>query len=295
MTTRNDHVGTWLDWCAATGGAANRPTWRDVEQFLRDVPVAGSTQTRRLGALRAYYRSVRIHLVDAPTSQRMQLWPTEADSLPQTLARTVSYGWPDAVRGRRDAVILLLAHAGLNRREIAAAPPACLEDDGVLLLMGVPLPRDRSTYRCAACAASRWLRVLDHWTAGDAGIHVIEEAVATVPSSEGHHDCLLPLDELTAWRHATRLVCSVSGRGHLVQSPVGLRSVTTALRTVRDGDGPFTPVDTGAPTGTPRTSPPLGPTPAERAPALRELDLLLDALDASLARQERQAIERDGR
>lgn len=274
--------GLWVDWCVATGRDPTSATWADVERFVIQVPAAPTTVARRLGAIRAAYARTYVELVGAPDDRVERLWSRSAEPqlLSDRLAALPGYGWPHAVRGRRDAVILLLAAAGCSRAEIARTRPDTVAVWIAPALRGQELPRAASTYACPACALTRWLRVLSRWS-GPYGLHAIEQLVEATPVEPGQHDCQRRVEP--EWESAPWLVCRILAGGLLTNEPVGLRAITTAVREHDDAAAPgslpsrWAAVSSSVVT---RTGP--YPRPVDRAPALREIDDLLDQLDAAL-------------
>lgn len=283
MTGSGDHVRLWLDWCTATAVDPGRASWSDVQTFTADLPAAPATILRRLGAVRGFYARQARDL-DAPASRRDRLWPADATpyDLSEALRCTVAFGWPEAARGRRDAVVLLAAAAGMTRRQIVALTPTDVDVWAWPSLRGTALPRARSTYRCPSCALTRWVRVLDLWTSGAIGFHAVEEQVSHSPSDDTLHDCALPLTDLTAWKHAPQLLCAVTPAGGMSFEAMNVRSVTAAVTSSRpEAAAPSDPVTTECAAAPGRTV-----TPSERAPALRDIDALLDQLDAAIDAQQ---------
>jgi DNA-binding CsgD family transcriptional regulator len=120
---------TWslfVDWCTATGHVALPAQTETLAEFLADHPARVGTHRRRVTAINAVHRQCRLsepgraHAVHAAlATRRHQRLQAVVDALDEAIRQLPVNGWPHGLFGRRDALILTLAAAGLTYAEIA--------------------------------------------------------------------------------------------------------------------------------------------------------------------------------
>lgn len=138
----------------------------------RREPGTPATQRVRVSALNAAHKAKRLPIPGAAEAVRRALNPgraqrlsglrTHADAL---IARLPVTGWPDALTGRRDAVILLLATEGLSWHQIAALSQAEITLTEQAVTVGAqPLPvlPATGTAACPVRVFSRWATIATH-------------------------------------------------------------------------------------------------------------------------------------
>ncbi|MBY6709138.1 MULTISPECIES: recombinase [unclassified Rhodococcus (in: high G+C Gram-positive bacteria)] len=136
---------TWAlfrDWCAATERPALPADPSTLAQFLTAHPAAASTQRRRVADIDAVHRrsglpepghAVTIRL--AVNGRRRELtahFRAAATSMIETIP---THGWPHALFGRRDAMILTLVASGMTSTEITVLRRGDITIDGADLVV----------------------------------------------------------------------------------------------------------------------------------------------------------------
>ncbi|MFC9357492.1 hypothetical protein ACFTZB_13090 [Rhodococcus sp. NPDC057014] len=114
------------DWCTACDHRALPAPPSVLAEFLADHPAADGTQRRRVAAINAVHTRAGLPAPGRAEAIRQLLSTTRADRLArvgervaQVVPRIPVTGWPGGLFGRRDALILTLAAAGLGFEEIA--------------------------------------------------------------------------------------------------------------------------------------------------------------------------------
>lgn len=199
-------VRLWADWCHATGTDPHRVDPDSLARHLLDCP-APSRRTRRsrvaavLAATGATDPALRDLFLGAPPPPQPAL-RSGPDWLPlgEALARIDRDGYPTGVTGRRDAYLLvLLGPVGLTRARAITLTSEDVDvpdtDHGAWpTVAGVSAPFDQDPDRCAACAITRWVRVLAAHTGGGR-----PAAEAEVTGDPGGHRCGDPVDQGWVW------------------------------------------------------------------------------------------------
>lgn len=133
----------FLDWCAAAEVDPLPATPSVLAEFLGDNPASDAVQVRRVSAVnRAHLdaghappgrvTSLRLAL-DSARAQRIGRRAAQYSALATGLPST---GLTEALFGRRDALLLLLAGAGLSYRAIAGLDRSDIATDGGSLWIG---------------------------------------------------------------------------------------------------------------------------------------------------------------
>ncbi|KNX35923.1 hypothetical protein [Luteipulveratus halotolerans] len=274
--------GLFEDWCAATGREALPTTWATVEAFLEAVPAHGQTAVRRLRAIRAAHRDTDRRLAGEPASRPRgrPLWDGtgQGGDLATALHHLPAHGFPDGVRARRDGLVLVLAgHLHWSADQISRLRAEQITLEPVSAIDGTDLPMTRHGRQCPSCALSRWLRAL---AARMNTAHDFEQTVEGAPAHPSLHDCASPIPD--GWQHHRHLIVPVSATGKPGLDALNPRSIARIVAERRT-----LPLDEDRRPAAPAAEPPAplrdGPTPAERAGALREIDELFDRLDERIA------------
>lgn len=250
----------FADWCAAADHRPIPATPETLALFLHEHPAAPATQRRRLSAINAVHtghgypapgrtETVRRHL-DAARAQRLdrlgRLLIQRAVELPST-------GWPSGLFGRRDALLLVLAAAGMSFTDIVRLRRRDVRVEGNALVVTtsagerIRLPPDLETGdNPAAAIYHRWAEIqafLDLYP----GTHLLRQHLTD--SVE------IVTDPLATQQTRQPLLCPIDRWGHLPHAqPMTPQSVSALVRAHLAGRAPIRralPVprqdDTGAP------------------------------------------------
>ncbi|CAG7618533.1 hypothetical protein SIM91_18730 [Rhodococcus opacus] len=126
LSARDQHVwALFADWCAATNQPSTPATPHQLARFLHDNP-APATQRRRVSVINTAHRrqghpapgsseEIRRALNTARAARLERLSALVAPRITQVPVT----GWPAGLFGRRDALILVLAAAGVGFEQIA--------------------------------------------------------------------------------------------------------------------------------------------------------------------------------
>ncbi|WJJ14314.1 hypothetical protein P9990_26215 (plasmid) [Prescottella equi] len=156
----------FTDWCIATDRLPLPATPSTLAGFLHEHPATTATQRRRVSAVNAVHRDhgypspgrseiVRRHLDTIRAARLDQLaaqLQVRAEALPTA-------GWPASLFGRRDALLLLLAAAGMTFTQISRLSRGDLTTDGGVL---IATTSDGEQFQLSPCAAG-----VDRTPAGD--------------------------------------------------------------------------------------------------------------------------------
>lgn len=137
-------------WCVAAELPELPADAATVLAYLTDDPDARiGTRRARVGAINEAHRREGAPVPGDAESVRQALNPGRAERMTgyraridHILPRLPAEGWPTGLTGRRDAVILLLAAAGLSWRQIAALPQRDVHIDDDAVIIGTLLHRD---------------------------------------------------------------------------------------------------------------------------------------------------------
>ncbi|WP_354563240.1 MULTISPECIES: hypothetical protein [unclassified Rhodococcus (in: high G+C Gram-positive bacteria)] len=135
--------GLFADWCAAGDVEPLPATLITLAEFLDENPAGETVQLRRVSAINHVHLDAGLPAPGRATSLRLAL--NSARSA-RTIRRAVQYqaiaaglptvGSTAALFGRRDAVLLLLAGAGLSHRAIASLDRGDITIDGESVWIG---------------------------------------------------------------------------------------------------------------------------------------------------------------
>lgn len=237
----------FVDWCSSMDLPSLPADADTVAEFLHAFPTSNRAQGRRVKAIRKHHQAAGLTL-DLPTGSAPSAWRSGGGwaTLPQALAQLPVYrhpkGLPMALRGRRDAWLLILVGVlGLSRSTARDLPESAVVLFPQLTIAGGLVRPSDPPAECPSCAVSRWLRV-----AGAASFgwrQDIIEAISPVGNPLGVHDCRAGLDG--AWRRASTLLPSIDRHGWVSADAMSVRAIsaTMALRQVRgERDLPEQPV-----------------------------------------------------
>ncbi|OAK56237.1 hypothetical protein [Rhodococcoides kyotonense] len=161
----------FVDWCAAAELTSLPATPMTVAEFLDENPAGDAVQRRRVSAINRQHldadhfppgsvTSIRLAL-DGVRSGRIGRLATRLRAIAAVLPTT---GTAEALFGRRDAVLLLLAGAGLSFRAIAELDHTDVSVDGPDVWIGgrhlIRIPANTADSESAARIWNRWWEVL---------------------------------------------------------------------------------------------------------------------------------------
>jgi hypothetical protein len=154
------------------------------------------------------------------------------------LAAIPKYRYPIGLRGRRDAfLIVLLGVLHLTREQARTITPADVAMTTIIRTRGHVVPSSDDPASCAACAVTRWLRIVGPvWTGfrGDV-IRLLDPTKGTLD----RHDCEQPVPG--EWRRAEQLLLPLDVHGWARTGVIlSARSMTSIIPTRRAAaaDGP---------------------------------------------------------
>lgn len=212
QTLLEAHWNRFVAWCAATSHASLPAPPATIEQFLAAFPGAASTQRLRRASIRAHHLAAG-YPNPLPALQE-RVWPHEpaahTAAVREVLAAIPKYRYPLGLRGRRDAfLIVLLGVLHLTRREAQTITVGDVEVTSIVRIRGRVIPSADDPASCAACAVTRWLRIVGPvWTGfrGDV-VRLLDPTKGTLDM----HDCEQPLPG--QWRRAEQLLVPLDVHG----------------------------------------------------------------------------------
>ncbi|GAB2451693.1 hypothetical protein GCM10027262_76100 [Nocardia tengchongensis] len=285
-------------WAAAAELPALPTTADTVLAYLAENVGTPATQRGRVSALNAAHKAKRLPIPGAAEAVRRALNPGRAQRLSSLRAHADSIitrlpvtGWPEALAGRRDAVILLLATEGLSWQQISALRQFEITLTERAVTVGAQpllvLPTTGTT-SCPVRVFSRWAAIATHAPAATGHIRLeqllTDTGAAAADAEDGEAEVYVP-QQFPARYAVQPLLCGFEARGMAhgyidelePLSPDAVADIATAhlLAPPEPGAGPD--LDTGW---------------YERGIAARwrmkavsdELDDLLDRVDAIAAR-----------
>jgi hypothetical protein len=127
----------FTDWCAATDTSSLPVSPIQLAEFLSDNPAGDAVQLRRVSAINHHHRTAGVVPPGTATAIRFSLDSVRADrirrrgALLHSLALALpAVGGIEALFGRRDAVLLVLAGAGLSCTAISMLDCDVVSVDG---------------------------------------------------------------------------------------------------------------------------------------------------------------------
>ncbi|UFU15261.1 hypothetical protein LQK89_06095 [Curtobacterium sp. C1] len=126
------------------------------------------------------------------------------------LATIPKYRYPIGLRGRRDAfLIVLLGTLHLTREQARTITPADVAVTSIIRIRGHVVPSSDDPVSCAACAVTRWLRIVGPVWTGFRG-----DVIRLLDPTKGNldrHDCEQPVPG--EWRRAEQLLLPLDVHG----------------------------------------------------------------------------------
>ncbi|MBF4588256.1 hypothetical protein ITJ69_19145 [Curtobacterium sp. VKM Ac-2887] len=227
------HWGRFVAWCAATGHQPLPATAATIEQFLHQFPGAVSTQRLRRHAIRAQHLAAGFP--DPIPTVQARVWPRSeapnAAALGEVLAGIPKYRYPIGLRGRRDAFLtVLLGALYLTREEARTITPGDVAVTSIVRIRGYVVPSSNDPASCAACAVTRWLRIVGPVWTGFRG-----DVIRLLDPTKGNldrHDCEQPVPG--DWRRAEQLLLPLDVHGWArTGASLSGRSMTSIIPTIR--------------------------------------------------------------
>jgi hypothetical protein len=159
-------------------------------------------------------------------------------ALGEVLSAIPKYRYPVGLRGRRDAfLIVLLGVLHLTREQARTITPADVVVTSIIRIRSHVVPSSDDPAACAACAVTRWLRIVGPVWAGFRG-----DVIRLLDPTKGNldrHDCEQPV--AGEWRRAEQLLLPLDVHGW-ARTGVALsgRSMTSLIpsRRAAAADGP---------------------------------------------------------
>lgn len=163
----------FTDWCAAADHIALPAAPATLAQFIAENPAALSTQRRRITTVNTVHRAAghpapgRADTIRRIVNQRRTERLSRLEVVvSEIIPRLPVFGWPGGLFGRRDALLLLLASAGLRFEQISALHRNNIHIEGQTLIVGGvhPFRLAPSTYQQSlnpVAVYERWAQILE--------------------------------------------------------------------------------------------------------------------------------------
>lgn len=234
------HWGRFVAWCEAAGHESLPATAAMIGQFLTLFPGSASTQRLRRRAIRAHHLAAGYP--DPIPTVEARVWPRpdvpDQVALGEVLSAILKYRYPIGLRGRRDAfLIVLLGVLHLTREQARTITPADVAVTSIIRIRSHVVPSSDDPAACAACAVTRWLRIV-----GPAWTGLRGDVIRLLDPTKGNldrHDCEQPV--AGEWRRAEQLLLPLDVHGW-ARTGVALsgRSMTSLIpsRRAAAADGP---------------------------------------------------------
>lgn len=206
------HWGRFVAWCTASGHESLPATAATIGQFLTLFPGSASTQRLRRHAIRAHH--LEAGFPDPIPTVEARVWPllraSDQAAVGEVLAAIPKYRYPIGLRGRRDAFLtVLLGTLNLTREQARTITPADVAATSIVRICGHVVPSSDEPTSCAACAVTRWLRIVGPvWT----GFR--SDVIRLLDPTKGNldrHDCEQPV--AGEWRRAEQLLLPLDVHG----------------------------------------------------------------------------------
>ncbi|MGW4241233.1 hypothetical protein [Nocardia sp. NPDC004722] len=228
---RGDAAREWRQfarWAAAAEYPVLPTTADAVLAYLAEHPGTPATQRGRVSALNAAHKATKLPIPGAAEAVRRALNPGRAHRLSPLRAHADTIiaglpvtGWPDALTGRRDAVILQLATEGLSWHQISGLRQAEITLTELAVTVGAQpllvLPAT-GTAACPVRVFSRWATVVTHAPAATGHIRLeqlltdADSTAAVVGADSGAAEVYVP--QQFPERYAEQpLLCTFDERG----------------------------------------------------------------------------------
>lgn len=227
------HWGRFVAWCTASGYESLPATAATIGQFLTLFPGSASTQRLRRLAIRA--RHLAAGFPDPIPAVEARVWPRRVARdqvvVGEVLAAIPKYRYPIGLRGRRDAfLIVLLGMLHLTREQARTITPTDVAVTSIVRIRSHVVPSSDDPVSCAACAVTRWLRIVGPVWTGFRG-----DVIRLLDPTRGNldrHDCEQPVPG--EWRRAEQLLLPLDVHGW-ARTGVALsgRSMTSIIPTRR--------------------------------------------------------------
>ncbi|MCS6586973.1 hypothetical protein NYQ25_18550 [Curtobacterium flaccumfaciens pv. flaccumfaciens] len=238
------HWGRFVAWCEAAGHESLPTTAATIGQFLTLFTGAASTQRLRRRAIRT--RHLEAGFPDPIPMVEARVWPRpespDQAAVGEVLAAIPKYRYPVGLRGRRDAFLtILLGTLYLTRQQARTITADDVAVTSVVRIRGHVVPSSDDPASCAACAVTRWLRIVGPVWTGFRG-----DVIRLLDPTRGNldrHDCDQPVPG--EWRRAEQLVLPLDVYGWARTGvPMSGRSMTSIIpaRLAAAADGPITEV-----------------------------------------------------
>jgi hypothetical protein len=206
------HWNRFVAWCDAAGHGPLPATAATIGQFLTLFPGSASTQQLRRRAIRAHH--LEAGLPDPIPTMEARVWPRrevpDHAAIGAVLAAIPKYRHPVGLRGRRDALLtVLLGVLHLTREQARTITPADVAVTGIIRIRGHVVPSSDEPASCAACAVTRWLRIVGPVWTGFRG-----DVIRLLDPTKGNldrHDCEQPVRG--EWRRAEQLLLPLDVNG----------------------------------------------------------------------------------
>lgn len=242
------HWDRFVAWCTTTGHEPLPAAPATVAQFLTRFPAGASTQRLRRRAIRAHHLAAG--LADPIPTVPPRVWPRpeapDHTAVGEVLAVIPKYRYPIGLRGRRDAFLIdLLGVLRLTRQQAQAITADDVAVTSIVRIRGTVVPSADDPAACAACAVTRWLRIVGPVWAGFRG-----DVIGVLDPTKGNlnqHDCEQPLPG--QWRRAEQLLLpldvhgwartGVTLSGRSMTSIIPTRRAAAAHETDREVVGPM--------------------------------------------------------
>ncbi|WP_420366972.1 hypothetical protein [Curtobacterium sp. L1-20] len=128
----------------------------------------------------------------------------------KVLAGIPKYRYPIGLRGRRDAfLVVLLGTLHLTREQARTIAPNDVTVTSIVRVRGHVVPSSNDAASCAACAVTRWLRIVGPVWTGFRG-----DVIRLLDPTKGNldrHDCEQPVPG--EWRRAEQLLLPLDVHG----------------------------------------------------------------------------------
>jgi hypothetical protein len=188
------HWGRFVAWCAATGHEPLPATAATIDQFLTLLPGSASTQRLRRHTIRT--RHLEAGIPDPIPTMQARVWPRpealNQAAVGEVLAAVPKYRYPVGLRGRRDAFLtVLLGTLHLTRDQARTLTPDDVAVTSIIRIRGHVVPSSDDPAACAACAVTRWLRIVGPVWTGFRG-----DVIRLLDPTKGNldrHDCEQPV------------------------------------------------------------------------------------------------------